>query len=337
VFLSHQGRREVASDQAPHHCRNSHEESLVLTLTSDKLTRMAITTTEHDPPPVRIGIVGAGPWATIYHAPIFSACSDTVVAGVWARRADAAATLAEAHAAPAYTSFDELLDNVDALSFAVPPPIQASLAERGARSGKALLLEKPLALDLESARSLARVVEETGVPTQLLLTWRYAPRVRQFLNEISGRRALGAQARFMTGGFLGGPFATPWRLEHGAVMDLGPHVIDFLDAALGPVVEISARGSRRDWVSLSLRHESGAVSQAAITATCALDDVRAGAEVYFDDGVSTIDTTTMSVSAASTVASEFAAVVRSGRPHALDVQRGLYLQELLTTAAADIP
>jgi len=310
---------------------------LVLTLTSDKLTRMAITTTEHDPPPVRIGIVGAGPWATIYHAPIFSACSDTVVAGVWARRADAAATLAEAHAAPAYTSFDELLDNVDALSFAVPPPIQASLAERGARSGKALLLEKPLALDLESARSLARVVEETGVPTQLLLTWRYAPRVRQFLNEISGRRALGAQARFMTGGFLGGPFATPWRLEHGAVMDLGPHVIDFLDAALGPVVEISARGSRRDWVSLSLRHESGAVSQAAITATCALDDVRAGAEVYFDDGVSTIDTTTMSVSAASTVASEFAAVVRSGRPHALDVQRGLYLQELLTTAAADIP
>jgi len=327
----------VASDQAPHHCRNSHEESLVLTLTSDKLTRMAITTTEHDPPPVRIGIVGAGPWATIYHAPLFSACSDTVVAGVWARRADAAATLAEAHDAPAYTSFDDLLDNVDALSFAVPPPIQASLAERGARSGKALLLEKPLALDLESARSLARVVEETGVPTQLLLTWRYAPRVRQFLNEISGRRALGAQARFMTGGFLGGPFATPWRLEHGAVMDLGPHVIDFLDAALGPVVEISARGSRRDWVSLSLRHESGAVSQAAITATCALDDVRAGAEVYFDDGVSTIDTTTMSVSAASTVASEFAAVVRSGRPHALDVQRGLYLQELLTTAAADIP
>ncbi len=305
-------------------------------MTGDKLTHMAITTSDHNEAPVRVGIVGAGPWATLYHAPIFSACSDTVVAGVWARRSDAAATLAEAHDARAYTSFDDLLDNVDALSFAVPPPVQASLAERGARSGKALLLEKPLALDLESARSLARVVDETGVPTQLLLTWRYSPRVRQFLDEITGRRALGAQARFMTGGLLGGPFATPWRLEHGALMDLGPHVIDLLDAALGPVVDISARGSRSDWVNLSLRHESGAVSQAAFTATCALDEVRAGAEVYFDDGVGTIDTTNLSVSAASTVASEFAAVVRSGRAHSLDVRRGLYLQELLTAAARDL-
>ncbi|MDQ1396460.1 MAG: hypothetical protein QOG64_1719, partial [Acidimicrobiaceae bacterium] len=38
-----------------------------------------------------VGLVGAGPWATMVHAPVLSAGPETLLAGVWARRPEAAA------------------------------------------------------------------------------------------------------------------------------------------------------------------------------------------------------------------------------------------------------
>ena len=78
-----------------------------------------------------------------------------------------------AYQATGFQSFEEMLNHVDALSFAVPPNVQAEMAIIGALAGKALLLEKPIALDLGPANELARVIDEAGVPTQLVLTWRY--------------------------------------------------------------------------------------------------------------------------------------------------------------------
>ena len=45
-----------------------------------------------------------------------------------------------------------------------------------------------MALDLSAAEALAGAVEEAGVATQLLLTWRYVPEVRALLEAASGRR-----------------------------------------------------------------------------------------------------------------------------------------------------
>ena len=63
----------------------------------------------------------------------------------------------------------------------MPPDVQAALAPRAARAGKALLLEKPIALDLAGARALADAVAESGVVTQLVLTKRYHRSTRAFL------------------------------------------------------------------------------------------------------------------------------------------------------------
>lgn len=286
--------------------------------------------------PIRVGLVGAGPWAKLFHAPMFASNPATTLAGVWSRRPAASEEMASRHQATAFHSIEEMLIHVDALSFAVPPNVQAEVAMVAAQGGKALLLEKPIALDLGHARELASVIDETGVPTQLVLTWRYVERVRSFLEAVHQCDALGGRGHFLTGGLLGGMFATPWRLDRGPLWDLGPHVVDLLDAALGPIDEVTARGDLHRWVDLHLVHASGIVSQASITAYSRLDPARAGVAIYHSDGVHEVDVTGVSTEAAPNIASEFAETVWNHQSHALDVQRGLYLQEILTSAALDL-
>ena len=288
------------------------------------------------PAPLRVGVAGAGPWAQLFHAPMLAAHPDTTLAAVWARRLPAADELARRHGAVAHESFDRFLDDVDAVAFAVPPDVQVGLAGRAARAGKALLLEKPLALDLTGAEEVARVVEESGVPTQMVLTWRYAPAVRNLLAEARHSTPLGGRGWFLTGGFLGGMFATPWRLAHGPLFDLGPHVIDLLDAALGTVVGVRAHGDPLGWVGLLLEHEGGAVSEISLTGTSPVGPGRAGVEVHTADGVLEVDTAGVAGVATTTIVDEFVVIARAGTPHRLDVRRGLHLQRLLDDAARQL-
>lgn len=287
-----------------------------------------------------VGLVGAGPWARLVHAPMLAGHPRTRLAGVWARRPEAADELAAQHGTVACRSLDELLERCEAVAFAVPPDVQADLGVTAARAGRHLLLEKPVALDLPAARALADAADEAGVRTQVLLSWRYAAPVREFLAKVAagaaGSPPIGAQARFVGGGSLVGPFATPWRLEHGPLLDLGPHVIDLLDAALGRVVGVRAHGDPRVWVGLLLEHESGAVSEASLTAHAAVLPHRAGVEVYGEAGVVEVDTGAgVGPEAFVTVVDELVRTA-AGTPHPLDVHRGVHLQEVVEAARRDL-
>ncbi|HYD09206.1 MAG TPA: Gfo/Idh/MocA family oxidoreductase, partial [Acidimicrobiales bacterium] len=101
--------------------------------------------------PVRVGVVGAGPWASMVHAPVLAHSPTTELVGVWARRPEAAAEVATRNGAVAYDDVDALIDACDAVAFAVPPDVQAAIAVRAARAGKHLLLEKPIAMGVAEA------------------------------------------------------------------------------------------------------------------------------------------------------------------------------------------
>lgn len=283
--------------------------------------------------PIRVGLVGAGPWAAMVHAPTFAAGPGTTLAGVWARRPEAAERLASRHGAPAVADLDELLERCDAVGFAVPPDVQAPLAARAARAGAAVILEKPIAGDLASAEELAAAVDDAGVASLVVLSWRYAAAVRRFLDAAAAFEASGGGGRFLSGAALGGPFATPWRLERGPLLDLGPHVVDLLDASLGPVTRIHAFGDRHGWVDLVLEHGGGTTSSATLCATTPVDPARAGVELYGPAGVLEIDcTAAVDASAFATLRHELVRAMAEGGGHPLDVHRGLHLQRLLHDA-----
>ncbi len=284
------------------------------------------------PSPLRVGLVGAGPWAHIAHARAIAAHPDTILTGVWARRPEAATQLAAKHEATAFASFEELLDASDAVVFSVPPAVQEELAVRAAAAGKALLLEKPIAGSLPGAQRLAEAA--ANIPTLVALRWRYAPAVRDFIRQAHGQQPFAGRAAFISGALLpGSPFATPWRLERGALLDLGPHVIDLLDAALGPVTAVHAHGDLHGWVGLLLGHESGAHSEASLCASAPINPSQAGAELFGPAGALRIDCeASVGADAFSSMYDEFVAAARGEQSATCDVARGLALQRILEDA-----
>lgn len=279
-------------------------------------------------------MVGAGPWAGFVHAPMLAAGPETALAGVWARRPEAAAELAGRHGATAFESYEALVDGCDAVAFAVPPDVQAAMAPVAAGAGKALLLEKPLAADVAGAERVAAAVAEAGVPSLLVLAYRLQPPVEAFLEAARAMAPVGARAWFLSGGFLDGPFATPWRLERGALLDLGPHVFDLLDAALGPITRVRAAGDPCRYTSVLVEHESGAVSDVAVSG-CVPGDSRTGMEVFGPGGSLALDARAATRDDGE-IRRRFAEVVRTTAPHDLDVHRGLYLQRLVAEAEASL-
>jgi len=212
--------------------------------------------------PVRVGLAGAGPWARLFHAPLLAGGDRTELAGVWARRPEAARSLAEDFGTRFFNSFEELLEVSDMLAIAVAPDVQPELALTAAAAGRPLLLEKPLAANLDDATTLVETLDELGVPSLVMLTSRFAPAVNSFLASVDSGSTFGGRVVDVSDALLSGPFsASPWRHRDGALADIGPHAIDIALAAFGPVAETAAsRSERGGFVMLQLEHLGGAVS-----------------------------------------------------------------------------
>ncbi|MCU1378480.1 MAG: putative oxidoreductase protein [Acidimicrobiales bacterium] len=283
--------------------------------------------------PIAVGLVGAGPWATMVHAPLLAGGAETRLAGVWARRPEAATELADHHHTEAVATFEDLLDRCDAVAFAVPPAVQAELAPLAARAGKGLLLEKPIADTLEGARRLAEAVTEAGVGSLVMFTARYTAQARAFLAQAEDFEAFGALHVNIGGGFLEGPYSqSPWRHERGILLDVGPHAVDLLDAALGPVVDVDARASG-GLVQLTLGHQGGILSTSILTGLVPGGRQRT-VDLYGPAGTLRLDLMEQDDHLFATIRSEFAEVVRTGGPHPCDVHRGLEVQEIVAAAEA---
>lgn len=283
--------------------------------------------------PLSFGLVGAGPWARHWHAPLLAEGPETRLDFVWARRADAARELAARHGAIAVDSYEELVHRSQAVAFTVPPNIQAELAPIAARAGKALLLEKPAGFTAQQARGLADVINETGVPHMLMLTNRFNALVDNFIAESQAVKPYGAVAVMVAGAILpGAEFSTPWRWEGeaGVLADNGPHTIDIMEQALGPITGIAVHGHRMRWNAVTLSHESGAVSTINLSLTVDVPEFVFRFETYGAGGRAYLDTYFADGprdESAVRIRREFAEAVRSGVPHRLDINRGVYLQE----------
>lgn len=286
---------------------------------------------------VRVGLIGAGPWAKTVHGPGLADHPGTTLAAVWARRPEAGKELADAHGATACGSVEELLDQVDAVAFAVPPSVQAELAVHAANAGKHLILEKPVAADLDAARRVADAVDEAGVASLMMLTLRYAAETQDWLAELGSAGGwTGGSAHWISGALLSETYSgSAWRHSDGALADVGPHAIDLLDASLGPVTKVlAANRTGGDLWQLLLEHGTGATSTASLSLRTPVDSNIVAFRVYGEHGYRTMEQRPGSAPGSYTaMLDDFAALVATGtRTHPLDVHRGVHLQRLLDEA-----
>jgi predicted dehydrogenase len=261
--------------------------------------------------------------------------------GIWGRRPEEARRLAAALDATAYVDYAVMLENVDAVAFAVPPDIQVDMAGEAASAGKHLLLDKPVAIDAVAAQGLADTAQHNGIASVVFFTDRFIDASRVWFDrvrEVDGWR--GGWMRWLSSlQESGNPFgASVWRQERGAVWDTGPHALSTLSAALGPVESLVAVAGAGDLVTLTLSHQSGATSTATLSQFAPPAAVSFEAAVWGREGVWVMPARpeNSQVNAMRDAAQELVAAARSGQPHEVDVAFGARVVELLADAQAQV-
>jgi predicted dehydrogenase len=286
---------------------------------------------------LRVGLIGSGYWARQVHGPGVARNSKAELVGVWGRDPSRTAEAAAQLQTRAYEDVSQLLKNVDALTFAVPPDVQVRIALEAASSGKHLLLEKPLATSIAEAHQLEAAVTRANVASVVFFTRRFVPETQAWLrhlDELGGwqcGRVDNAAAIFVEGNPFGD---SPWRKDKGALWDIGPHALSLLWPVLGDVTEVVAGKGIGDQVHLVLQHAGGRSSTASLSLTVPVAAIGGATYVYGEHGRETAPSgATDPVDAHAAALDALIEQAAAARPvHACDVHFGARVVEVLAAA-----
>ena len=282
---------------------------------------------------MRFGVLGTGFWAEHVHTASIAEHPDAELVGVWGRDEAKARAVGERYEVPGYADLDALLAEVDAVSFSLPPDVQAPLAVRAAEAGKHLLLEKPIALTVEDADRLVAAVRGSGVASAVFFTFRYQQGTQTWLEQAARTQPAGGSASWLSS-IAGSPFdASPWRQQQGALWDIGPHCLSVLLPALGPVETVQAGAGLRDTVHLVLTHRSGVASTVTVSHTVA--PMATGIEIFVhgDAGrIALLPDEDAALPSHTVAVSELMAAAVTGGTHPCDVGFGRDVVAVLAAA-----
>ena len=139
--------------------------------------------------PLRIGIIGAGAFASRRHLPDLQSDGRAVVVAACRRDADALATVADHFQIPArYTDWRRMLDSesLDGVIIATPHDQHAEQAIEAMDRGLHVLVEKPMAVEVDAALAMAETARRTGRVLEVALNapyWRHTAAMREGVGE----------------------------------------------------------------------------------------------------------------------------------------------------------
>lgn len=224
---------------------------------------------------IGLGIVGTGRWAGA-HARAAARSSKVGIVHCASRSEDRRTAFANEHAIERQSSsLDDLLADpaVEAVIISTPNDLHVPMALAALATGKPVLVDKPITVDLADGLGLARAVKKTGV----------ALGVGHHARRLAGHRAAAtwlehqqstvrlAYANFSNArGAAMKPDAwhrTATGFEAGVLIQVGIHPIDTVLGLVGPAAEVNARFSYGvvgpdipDTAAVTIRHTSGATS-----------------------------------------------------------------------------
>jgi len=201
---------------------------------------------------IRIGIIGAGNIGNVHIQTFKQLPDDVSIQAI----TDAYLPLAEQRAAEhgipkCYSTAEELIadPDIDAVVIGVPNQWHAPIAIQALRAGKHVLLEKPMAIDVASAREIVRAQRESGkivmIPHQM--RWESIPlQVKEQVEQ----GALGTIYNAKVGWFRrkGIPGWGTWFTQReqsggGPLIDIGVHMLDLAFFLMNNPKPVSVYGS----------------------------------------------------------------------------------------------
>ena len=205
---------------------------------------------------VRVGVVGVGKWGT-HHVRVFHSLPDAALVGVYDLNPERSEAVAARFQTRAFPTLEALLAEVEAVSCAVSTPAHFEVGRQILSAGVHLLLEKPMAQDLEGAKELKRLAGDRGVVLQIGHIERFNPAILAAQPLI--HRPLFIEAHRLS------PFR-PRSLEVDVILDLMIHDLDLILAWVRSrplrveAVGVPVLSERVDIANARIEFENGAVA-----------------------------------------------------------------------------
>jgi predicted dehydrogenase len=204
---------------------------------------------------LRLAFVGTGWWGAEL-AKAAAALPDAIeIAGFHSLDDEQCRRLIERHGGALFDSFEQILNDksVRAVALATPHSQHVPQALAAAAARKHVFVEKPLALDVDSARRAAAVCEEARVVLAVGHNRRFMPGARK-IRELLPRcgKIVHAEAHY-SGDLMMRLPAGHWRLSRAempaaGMAPMGLHMVDLLQWLLGPIARVCAVAKRQaEW------------------------------------------------------------------------------------------
>ena len=283
---------------------------------------------------LKIGIVGAGGIAQ-RNAREAATCGAASIAGVFDVNHRAARDMARVLKAPFYTSYEEMLGDrqIEAVLLSTPHHLHCPMTIQAAEHGKHVLVEKPVANNLDEARRMDRACREAGVQLTVNYSFRYLSKIQKakqlidagVLGEIVGIQIVNHQ--FKDRGYWSGARSNSpddWRASRekcggGYLIMNVCHVIDYIYyltslKAVRVYSEYATLGSPaevEDIISVSARMSNGA------TASISASSIMRGADQAEERIWGTNGTMILGADGLSVYSTRPSAGMRPGKLHSL--------------------
>ncbi|AQQ42431.1 MULTISPECIES: Gfo/Idh/MocA family protein [Burkholderia] len=224
---------------------------------------------DNDQRPVRFGIVGAGSIARRF-AQSLAYVPGAMLAGAWARRADATAAFCETYGGTPAASLDALLaSDLDAVYIATLHDSHAQYTLAALAAGKAVLCEKPAALNAAQLDTVLHAARDAGLLFMEAMKPPFFPLYRQLRAHLRDDPI--GEIRLLRAGCASSSVPedhSVYRLDRagGALLDIGIYeaflAVDWLGAArdVQTLGRVGATGVDL-FASLNSVHANGGIAQ----------------------------------------------------------------------------
>lgn len=195
------------------------------------------------------GIVGCG-MISEWHARAIAEIDGIYLVGVTDVNKSSRERLAKKYGVRAFDTYEQMLNcaEIDVVCICTPSGLHAPLAIQAAKAGKHIIVEKPMALNLEEADQMIHACEENRVKLSVISQLRFTEAIGRLKEAVDkgllGRLVMGniymkyyrSQEYYDSSSWRG-----TWKMDGGgALMNQGIHGIDLLQYIMGKVKSVFA-------------------------------------------------------------------------------------------------